>query len=73
MLEILVLEAFQGSYMTAQALTIHAPNQVSNGLALAGGGFRAMLFDLSSVRRLKELGWLQKLDMITSVSAGRPA
>lgn len=40
------------------------------GLALSGGGYRAMLFNLGSVWRLNELGWLRKIDMITSVSGG---
>lgn len=56
--------------MTEQAATTATPGQVNVGLALAGGGFRAMLFDLGSVWRLNELGWLPKLDMITSVSGG---
>lgn len=47
-----------------------AHGQVSVGLALAGGGFRAMLFDLGGLWRLNEMGWLRKLDMITSVSGG---
>lgn len=56
--------------MATQATTTIALGQVNVGLALAGGGFRAMLFDLGSVWRLNELGWLPKLDMITSVSGG---
>jgi NTE family protein len=40
------------------------------GLALSGGGFRATLFNLGSLWRLNELGWLPKLAMITSVSGG---
>jgi NTE family protein len=40
------------------------------GLALSGGGYRAMLFNLGSVWRLNELGWLRKIDIITSVSGG---
>jgi len=56
--------------MTAQAASNTVPSQVSVGLALAGGGFRAMLFDLGSLWRLNELAWLPKVDMITSVSGG---
>jgi hypothetical protein len=41
-----------------------------NGLALSGGGFRASLFSLGSLWRLNEMGWLRKLDIITSVSGG---
>ena len=40
------------------------------GLALSGGGYRAMLFNLGSLWQLNEMGWLPKLDMITSVSGG---
>lgn len=39
-------------------------------LALSGGGFRATLFHLGSLQRLNELGWLGKLDTISSVSGG---
>jgi NTE family protein len=41
-----------------------------NGLALSGGGFRATLFHLGALWRLNELGWLRRLDIITSVSGG---
>jgi NTE family protein len=40
------------------------------GLALSGGGYRAMLFHLGSVWRLYEAGILAKCDRITSVSGG---
>lgn len=40
------------------------------GLALSGGGFRATLFHLGSLWRLNELGYLKKLDRISSVSGG---
>jgi NTE family protein len=40
------------------------------GLALSGGGFRATLFHLGSLWRLNELGYLPKLDRISSVSGG---
>ncbi|MBF0173130.1 MAG: patatin-like phospholipase family protein [Magnetococcales bacterium] len=40
------------------------------GLALSGGGFRAGLFHLGALWRLNELGWLQRIDDITSVSGG---
>ena len=39
-------------------------------LCLSGGGYRAMLFDLGALTRLNELGWLPKLDRISSVSGG---
>lgn len=40
------------------------------GLCLSGGGFRAMLFHLGAIWRLNELGYLPKLDRISSVSGG---
>lgn len=40
------------------------------GLALSGGGFRAMLFHLGVLWRLNEMGWLPKLNGISSVSGG---
>ena len=40
------------------------------GLAMSGGGFRATLFHVGSLRRLNELGYLPRLSMLTSVSGG---
>ena len=40
------------------------------GLALSGGGFRAALFHCGAFCRLNELGYLQKLDRVSSVSGG---
>src|ERR1019366_9489163 len=40
------------------------------GLALSGGGFRAMLFHLGSLWRINDLGLLKRLNVITSVSGG---
>jgi NTE family protein len=56
--------------MTPANVTKTASGGIDVGLALAGGGYRAMLFDLGSLWRLNELGWLSKIDMITSVSGG---
>lgn len=39
-------------------------------LCLSGGGYRAMLFHAGSLWRLGELGYLPKLDRISSVSGG---
>jgi NTE family protein len=39
-------------------------------LCLSGGGYRAMLFHLGSLWRLNELGYLPKLDRVSSVSGG---
>jgi NTE family protein len=43
---------------------------LETGLALSGGGYRAMLFNLGSVWRLNDMGWLRRLDIVTSVSGG---
>jgi len=40
------------------------------GLCLSGGGYRAMLFHTGAVVRLNELGFLQRLNEISSVSGG---
>ncbi len=40
------------------------------GLAVSGGGYRAMLFHLGAFLRLYETGLLQQLDRISSVSGG---
>jgi NTE family protein len=40
------------------------------GLAISGGGFRATLFHLGSIWRLNELGYLNRLSRICSVSGG---
>lgn len=39
-------------------------------LCLSGGGFRAALFHLGALRRLHELGVLQRLEAVSSVSGG---
>jgi NTE family protein len=39
-------------------------------LCLSGGGYRAMLFHTGTVMRLNDLGYLPKLDRISSVSGG---
>jgi NTE family protein len=48
------------------------PREERHGLALcfSGGGYRAALFHLGSVRRLNELGVLTRADTVTSVSGG---
>jgi NTE family protein len=40
------------------------------GLCLSGGGYRAMLFHVGVLWRLNEIGWLPKLNRISSVSGG---
>ena len=39
-------------------------------LCLSGGGYRAMLFHTGALIRLNELGWLPRLDRVSSVSGG---
>jgi NTE family protein len=39
-------------------------------LCLSGGGYRAMLFHLGAVWRLNQLGYLKRLDRVSSVSGG---
>ena len=43
---------------------------IGAGLAMSGGGYRAMLFHLGGLRRLYEVGALQGLERISSVSGG---
>jgi NTE family protein len=40
------------------------------GLALSGGGFRAAAFHLGVMRKLQELGLLEKIDVLSCVSGG---
>lgn len=39
-------------------------------LVLSGGGFRASVFHLGVLRRLAELGWLSRVDMLSTGSGG---
>src|SRR5918995_3603552 len=39
-------------------------------LCLSGGGYRAMLFHVGSLWRLNQLGFLPRLDRVSSVSGG---
>jgi NTE family protein len=61
----------------AAASTLAAPVPKSRrerdlelGLCLSGGGYRAMLFHAGALARLNELGYLSRLDAISSVSGG---
>lgn len=47
-----------------------APTRQGVGLALSGGGYRAMLFHTGALCRLNELGWLSRLTTVSSVSGG---
>ncbi|MEJ0061498.1 MAG: patatin-like phospholipase family protein [Terricaulis sp.] len=40
------------------------------GLALSGGGSRAIAFHLGCLRALNEIGILSRIDVISSVSGG---
>lgn len=46
------------------------PQPGTIGLCLSGGGYRAMLFHLGALWRLNELGYLPKLNRVSSVSGG---
>lgn len=48
------------------------PERVEPGIALclSGGGYRAMLFHVGALWRLNELGYLPRLDRVSSVSGG---
>ena len=48
----------------------HKEPESGLALCLSGGGYRAMLFHLGVLWRLSELGYLSKLDRISSVSGG---
>src|SRR5687768_16204537 len=43
------------------------------GLALSGGGFRATAFHLGVLKRLRELGLLGEVDIVSTVSGGTVA
>ena len=47
--------------------------KVRIGIAMSGGGFRAAVFHLGVLRRIAELGWLPKLDIMSTVSGGSVA
>lgn len=49
------------------------PKDRAAGLALSGGGYRAMLFHVGALRRLYEIGALSQLKRISSVSGGSMA
>jgi NTE family protein len=47
-----------------------APSRPRIALALSGGGFRASIFHLGVIQRIAELGWLERVDVISAVSGG---
>ncbi len=46
------------------------PKQDGIALCLSGGGYRAMLFHVGAIIRLNQLGFLNRLDRVSSVSGG---
>jgi len=50
--------------------SIHKLPEAGIALCLSGGGYRAMLFHLGALWRLNELGYLSKLQRVSSVSGG---
>jgi len=47
-----------------------AATPLPNALCLSGGGYRAMLFHVGTILRLREAGILQQVDLVSSVSGG---
>lgn len=45
-------------------------NKMKIGLSLSGGGYRAAAYHLGTLRKLNELGVLQNVDVISTVSGG---
>lgn len=54
----------------ASPSSVSAPSKPRIALALSGGGFRASIFHLGVMRRLAELGWLERVDVLSTVSGG---
>ncbi|MEI6503809.1 MAG: patatin-like phospholipase family protein, partial [Armatimonadota bacterium] len=50
--------------------SLHGGPEPGVALCLSGGGYRATLFHAGALWRLNELGYLPKLDRISSVSGG---
>src|SRR5215218_5585005 len=56
----------------ASPVTQDGADKLEPGIALclSGGGYRAMLFHVGALWRLNQLGFLPKLDRVSSVSGG---
>jgi NTE family protein len=52
------------------AFTARSFDKDGVGLALSGGGYKAVAFHLGALIRLNEIGWLPKIARVTGVSAG---
>lgn len=55
---------------TAQSSSKPSGPLPGTALCLSGGGYRAMVFHVGALWRLNELGWLRKLNRVSSVSGG---
>lgn len=40
------------------------------GLSLSGGGYRAAAFHLGTIRKLQQMGILERVDVISTISGG---
>lgn len=60
----------QGVAPTAREPATRPPNDVYFGVALSGGGSRAATFSAAVLRELDQLGFLQHVSAISSVSGG---
>lgn len=45
-------------------------NDKKIGLSLSGGGYRATIYHLGTLRKLKEMNLLDKVDVISTISGG---
>src|SRR6478609_3095975 len=45
-------------------------NNKKIGLSLSGGGYRATIYHLGTLRKLKEMNLLDKIDVISTISGG---
>src|SRR5689334_9391996 len=61
-------EAANGACTGSTSPPTTAPPRI--GLALSGGGFRAAAFHLGVLKRLEELGLLQRIEALSTVSSG---
>jgi hypothetical protein len=61
---------YPGDAVVGEVCNETPEDQLDVGLALSGGGYRAMLFNLGSLWCLNDFGVLRDIDMIASVSGG---
>jgi NTE family protein len=67
-----VRDQIPGLESPVRAIATDTGEEPQSGVALclSGGGYRAMLFHLGVIWRLREAGWLGRLDRVSSVSGG---